>query len=161
MTCRPAIWLALNGASLMLVGLFVGVAIPLAPYPRLMLSAHNAGFTVSGTVSILAAFLLGSSLCSISRRAATVVTWGHVALWALSFSEVAGAFWGTNKMTPLAAAEAGAPGGSQWQETVVIVCHVIPALMLIVAWTILVWGVWRVFKGESDLSAEKWGEEAS
>ena len=147
----PALWLALNGALLMLAGLFVGAAIPLAPYPRLMLSAHNAGFTVSGMLSMVAAFLLSSSLCTIPRRAARVVISAHVALWALSFSEVAAAFWGTNKATPLAAAEAGAPGGAPWQETIVIVCHAVPALMLMAAWVILAWGVWRAFQGESGL----------
>ncbi len=154
---RPSMWLALNGASLMLVGLFVGAAIPFAPYPRLMLSAHNAGFTVSGTLSMVAAFLLSSSLCSIPRRAATVVISAHVALWVLSFSEVAGAFWGTNKATPLAAAEAGAPGGAPWQETTVILCHLVPALMLMAAWVILVWGVWRVFKSDGGLPSGRTG----
>jgi VIT1/CCC1 family predicted Fe2+/Mn2+ transporter len=146
---RPAIWLALNGALLMLVGLLVGAAIPLVPYPRLMLSAHNAGFTVSGTLSMLAAFLLSSSLCSIPRRAAIVVISGHVALWALSLSEVAAAFWGTSQALPLAAAEAGAQGGAQWQESIVTVCHVVPAIMLIVTWVILAWGVWRALKSVS------------
>ena len=75
----PAASLALNGALLTLVGLFVGVTIPLVPYPRLMLSAHNAGFTVSGTLSMVAALLLSASLCSVPRRAATVVVSGHVA----------------------------------------------------------------------------------
>jgi hypothetical protein len=61
-----------------------------------MLSAHNAGFTVSASLSMLAAFLLSFSLCSIPRRAAIVVISCHVALWALSISEVAAAFWGTS-----------------------------------------------------------------
>jgi len=139
-------WLALNGALLMLVGLLVGAAIPLVPYPRLMLSAHNAGFTVSGSLSMMAAFLLSSSLCAISRRAATMVISAHVALWVLSFSEVAAAFWGTDKALPLAAAEAGAHGGAQWQEMTVVLCHLVPAVMLMIAWILLVRGVWRVFK---------------
>jgi hydroxylaminobenzene mutase len=145
---RPhaAVWLALNGAGLMLAGLVAGALIPVTPYPRLMLSAHNAGFTVSGTLSIVAALLLGSALATIPPRAASVVVWGHVALWALSLSEVAAAFWGTNQALPLAAAEAGAPGGAQWQETFVTVCHVLPALVLLAAWAILVWGVWQVAK---------------
>jgi hypothetical protein len=146
MRSPAAVWLALNGAGLMLAGLLSGALISVAPYPRLMLSAHNAGFTVSGTLSIIAALLLSSTLSSIPVRAAWVVIWGHVALWVLSFSEVAAAFWGTNQALPLAAAEAGAPGGAPWQETLVIVCHVVPAILLIVAWAILVWGVWRVAK---------------
>ena len=48
---RAALPLALNGSLLMLVGFFAGAAIPLVPYPRLMLSAHNAGFTVSGATT--------------------------------------------------------------------------------------------------------------
>ena len=68
---RASVWLALNGAGLMLAGLISGALIPATPYPRLMLSAHNAGFTVSGTLSILAALLLSSSLSSL--RAATGV----------------------------------------------------------------------------------------
>ena len=145
---RTALCLALNGSLLMLVGFFAGAAIPLVPYPRLMLSAHNAGFTVSGSLSMSAAFLLGCSLCSISRRAGIVVITGHVALWALSLAEAASAFWGTNKATPLAAAEAGAHGGAPWQEWIGILCHLIPAVILIVAWALLVRGVWRVFKSE-------------
>jgi len=147
---RPAAWLALNGALLMLVGLFVGAAIPLVPYPRLMLSAHNAGFTVSGTLSMIAALLLAASLCDLSRRSANVVIAGHVGLWVLSAAEVAAAFWGTKEAIPLAAAEAGAPGGAQWQETVVTLSHVIPALFLIAAWGILVWGVWRTVSNKRD-----------
>ena len=142
----PAVSLALNGALLMLAGLFAGAAISIVPYPRLMLSAHNAGFTVSGLLSMVAAFLLSSSLCSIPPRAASVVIWAHVALWPLSLSEVAAAFWGTTKALPLAAAEAGATGGAPWQEAIVIICHVLPALALMVAWVLLVWGTWGVFR---------------
>jgi hydroxylaminobenzene mutase len=145
-----AVWLALNGALLMLAGLFAGAAIPFVPYPRLMLSAHNAGFTVSGTLSMVAGLLLASSLCSLSRRGALVVIWAHVALWPLSLSEVAAAFWGTNKALPLAAGEAGATGGAPWQEAVVIVCHAVPALMLIVAWVFMVGGVWAKLRREQD-----------
>jgi hypothetical protein len=158
---RPAAWLALNGVLLMFTGLLVGAAIPLAPYPRLMLSAHNAGFTVSGMLSIVAALLLSSSLCSIPGWATTWVIWAHVALWPLSFSEVAGAFWGTKRPIPLAAAEAGAPGGTPWQEMVVIVCHIVPALLLMVAWAILVWGTWRVFRGDRFLPQERNREDSS
>jgi len=154
MTCvRPA-GLALNGALLMLAGLLAGAFIPFVPYPRLMLSAHNAGFTVSGMLSMVAGLLLGSSLCSIPPRAVRAVIWAHVALWPLSLSEVAAAFWGTNKALPLAGAEAGAPGGAPWQEAIVIICHAVPALALMVAWVLLAWGVWVVFRRERTLSTE-------
>jgi hypothetical protein len=146
--------LALNGALLMLAGLLVGAFIPFVPYPRLMLSAHNAGFTVSGMLSMVAGLLLGSSLCSIPPRAVSAVIWAHVALWPLSLSEVAAAFWGTNRALPLAGAEAGAPGGAPWQEAIVIICHAVPALALMAAWVLLVWGVWVVFRRDRTLSRE-------
>jgi hypothetical protein len=145
---HPAVCLALNGASLLLAGLLTGAAIPAAPYPRLMLAAHSAGFSNSGLVSMLAAVLLSSALCSLSPRAASVVVWAHVTLWPLSLSEVAGAFWGTTKFLQIAGAQAGAPGGAPWQETIVGICHVIPALALIAAWALLVRGVWSVFQRE-------------
>ena len=129
----PAACLALNGALLMLAGLLAGAAIPAVPYPRLMLSAHNAGFTVSGLAS--------------------VVIWAHVALWPLSLSEVAAAFWGTTKALPLAGAEAGATGGTPWQEAIVIICHALPALALMAAWVLLVWGTWGVFRRDRTLSS--------
>jgi hypothetical protein len=146
MHSSPQTCLALNGVALILAGLLAGAAIPLVPYPRLMLAAHTAGFTHSGLISILAALLLSSGLCSVSRGAARVIIWAHVALWPLSFSEVAAAFWGTTKALRIAGAQAGAAGGAPWQETTVIVCHALPALGLMAAWTILVWGVWVAFR---------------
>lgn len=144
---RPAICLALNGAVLMLAGLFAGAAIPAVPYPRLMLTAHS-GFTDSGLTSMVAAVLLSSSLCSLPSRAASVVVWAHVALWPLCVAEVAAAFWGTTRVLRIAGAQAGTTGGAPWQETIVTICHALPALALIVAWTLLVWGVWRVFRND-------------
>jgi len=101
--------LALNGALLLLAGLLAGAAIPAAPYPRLMLAAHCAGFTDSGLISMLAALLLSTSLCSVSPRAGSVIVWSHVTLWPLSLSEVAAAFWGTKETLRIAGAQAGAP----------------------------------------------------
>ena len=88
----PAVYLALNGALLVLAGLFVGAAIPAVPYPRLMLAAHSAGFNASG-LSMVAGPSLSSSPCKLPPRAAGVVIWGHVAPWPLSLSEVAAASW--------------------------------------------------------------------
>ncbi len=149
----PAACLALNGASLMLAGLLVGAAIPAVPYPRLMLAAHSAGFTSSGLLSMVAGLLLNSSLCSVPPRAASVVIWAHVALWPLSLSEIAAAFWGTTKALRIAGAEAGATGGAPWQEATVIICHALPALALMAAWVLLVWGVWGAFRNDRVLSS--------
>jgi hypothetical protein len=70
--------LALNGALLMLAGLFAGAAIPAVPYPRLMLAAHSAGFTSSGLISMVAGLLFKTNLCTVRPWAARVILWSHV-----------------------------------------------------------------------------------
>ncbi|SRR5579871_238330 len=142
---RSSVCLALNGALLMVAGLLVGAAVQAVPYPRLMLAAH-IGFTGSGTISILAALLLSSSLSSVSNRAAGVIVWCHVLLWPLGFSEIAAAFWGTNQALRIAGAQAGATGGAPWQEGIVTACHAVPALALLIAWLLLTAGIWRVLR---------------
>ena len=138
-TRSTAARLVLNGALLILAGYLCGAAIPHVPHPRIMLAAHSAGFMASGILSILAGLMLQTSLTSLSPRAATLVFYGHLTLWPLSFSEVAAAFWGTNKA--LAIAGAGAAGGTPAQEAVVIAMHAIPALCLMGAWALLAWGM--------------------
>ena len=150
----PAVYLALNGALLMLAGLFVGAAIPPVPHPRLMLAAHSAGFTASGLLSMVAGLLLSSSLCKLPPRAASVVIRGHVALWPLSLSEVAAAFWGTTQALRIAGAEAGATGGAPWQESIAIICHGVPAIALMAASIFLAWRVWEAFRRDRTLSTE-------
>lgn len=133
--------LVLNGAFLILAGYLCGAAIPHVPHPRIMVAAHSAGFMASGILSILAGLLLQTKLSSLSAGAARIAFFGHLTLWPLSFSEVAAAFWGTNKALAIAGAQAGATGGEPWQETLVIASHAIPALSLMVAWTLLTWGM--------------------
>jgi hypothetical protein len=133
--------LVLNGALLVLAGYVCGAAIPHVPYPRIMVAAHSAGFMASGILSILAGLLVQTSLTSLSPRASRVAIAGHLTLWPLSFSEVAAAFWGTNKALAIAGAQAGAPGGAPWQETLVVAAHAIPALALMVSWSVLAWGM--------------------
>ena len=133
--------LVLNGALLILAGYLCGAAIPHVPHPRIMLAAHSAGFMASGILSILAGLMIQASLTSLSPGAARVVLFGHLTLWPLSFSEVAAASWGTNKALAIAGAQAGAVGGTPWQETLVIALHAIPALALMVAWALLAWGM--------------------
>jgi hypothetical protein len=133
--------LVLNGALLILAGYLCGAAIPHVPYPRIMLAAHSAGFMASGILSILAGLMIQASLTSLSPRATTAVFLGHLTLWPLSFSEVAAAFWGTNRALAIAGAQAGATGGAPWQENLVTAMHAIPALALMAAWAVLVWGM--------------------
>jgi len=139
---RQSYYLTGNGALMILVGLLSGLAVAAAPYPRLMLTAHIQ-FLVNGMVSVFAGLMLKTFLSIVGRRSATLIVWAHVSAWAVCFSEVAAAVWGANKALPIAAAQAGASGAAPWQESLVIACHVVPALLLIIAWILLVWGVFR------------------
>jgi (hydroxyamino)benzene mutase len=134
--------LALNGAMLMVVGLLCGPAIAAAPFPRLMLTAHIQ-FLLNGMMSVFAALLIKASLAQIGRRGGLTVIVGHVSAWAVGLAEIAAAFWGASKTLPIAAAQAGAPGAAPWQESLVTVCHVIPAILLLAAWIVLVLGIFR------------------
>jgi hypothetical protein len=60
--------------------------------------------------------------------------------WAMAMSEVANSWWGTTKMLPIAASQAGATGGEPWQELVVTLTHIAAGLGLIIAWALLVVG---------------------
>jgi len=139
---KQSYYLAGNGALMILVGLLSGMAVAAAPYPRLMLTAHIQ-FLVNGMVSVFAGIMLKTFLSVAGRRGATLIVWAHVSAWAVCFSEAAAAFWGANKALPIAAAQAGAPGAASWQESLVTVCHVVPALLLIAAWILLVLGVYK------------------
>jgi hypothetical protein len=44
--------------------------------------------------------------------------------WVMAMSEVANSWWGTTKMLPIAASQAGATGGMPLQELIVSVAHV-------------------------------------
>jgi hypothetical protein len=133
----------MNGVFLILTGYLCGAAIPHVPHPRLMLAAHSAGFMASGMLSIIGGLMVQTSLTTLSARAGRVALWGHVMLWPLSCSEVAAAFWGTNKALAIAGAQAGATGGAPWQETVVIAAHAIGAVCLMAAWVMLASGMRR------------------
>lgn len=134
--------LTANGALMILVGLGCGLGVSAAPYPRLMLTAHIQ-FVVNGMLSLLAGILLKTSLSVVGRTGGFVVVAGHVLAWAVCLSEVAAAFWGAKRTLPIAAFQAGAPGADSWQESLVMACHIIPAVVLIVAWFLLVLGTFR------------------
>jgi hydroxylaminobenzene mutase len=135
-------YLAANAALLILTGFVCGLLVPAAPYPRLMLTAHIQ-FVVNGIISLLAGLMLRTSLSIAGKRAAEVIVVAHTSAWFLCSSEVGAAIWGARKTLPIAAAEAGASGAAPWQESLVLVCHMIPALLFIAAWTLLVLGVYK------------------
>lgn len=123
-----------------MVGLVWGLVVPNTPYPRLALGAHIQ-FETNGILLIVLALLvlkLPSRLGPKSLWLMIVTAW---LTWAMALSEAANAWWGTQKMLPIAAAQAGASGGAPWQEAVVGLTHILAGLALIAAWGALIWGL--------------------
>ena len=129
----------IHGLMLVLVGLVWGLVVPNTPYPRLALGAHIQ-FETNGLLFIVLATLLLALPHRVGRLSVRVMLLAAWLTWAMALSEVANAWWGTNQMLPIAAAQAGATGGAPWQELVVKLTHIAAGLSLIVAWSLLVVG---------------------
>jgi hydroxylaminobenzene mutase len=129
----------LHGMLLVFVGLVWGLVVPGTPFPRLALGAHVQLSSNGMLLMVMATALLAlpHRVGPRSVRLMVVTAW---ATWAMALSEVANSWWGTSKMLPLAAREAGATGGEPWQEIVVAVAHVVAGVLLIVSWVLLVVG---------------------
>ena len=129
----------IHGLMLVLVGLVWGLVVPNTPYPRLALGAHIQ-FETNGLLFIVLATLLLALPHRVGRLSVRVMLLAAWLTWAMALSEVANAWWGTNQMLPIAAAQAGATGGAPWQELVVKLTHIGAGLSLIVGWSLLVVG---------------------
>ena len=129
----------IHGLMLVLAGLVWGLVVPNTPYPRLALGAHIQ-FETNGLLFIVLATLLLALPHRVGRLSVRVMLLAAWLTWAMALSEVANAWWGTNQMLPIAAAQAGATGGAPWQELVVKLTHIGAGLSLMVAWSLLVVG---------------------
>ena len=129
----------IHGLMLVLAGLVWGLVVPNTPYPRLALGAHIQ-FETNGLLFIVLATLLLALPHRVGRLSVRVMLLAAWLTWTMALSEVANAWWGTNQMLPIAAAQAGATGGAPWQELVVKLTHIGAGLSLIVAWSLLVVG---------------------
>jgi hydroxylaminobenzene mutase len=58
----------------------------------------------------------------------------------MALSEAPNAWWGTTQMLSIAASQARATGSEPWQELVVKLTHIVAALGLIIAWSLLIAG---------------------
>ena len=129
----------IHGLAFIFVGLVWGLIVPHTPYPRLALGAHIQ-FEGSGVLYMVAAV----SLLKLPHRVGTKSIWVILLAvwltWAMAFSEVANAWWGTIQILPIAGHEAGALGGTAWQEAIVKIAHIAAGLALIVAWGLLMVG---------------------
>jgi hydroxylaminobenzene mutase len=132
----------IHGMVFILVGLLWGLVVPHTPYPRLALSAHIQ-FEQSGMLFLIVAILLFKLPHSVGRKSMYVILISVWLTWVMALSEAANAWWGTTKMLPIAAYQAGAMGGAPWQELTIKLTHICAGLGLIVAWTLLIIGFVR------------------
>jgi (hydroxyamino)benzene mutase len=132
----------IQGLALIFVGLVWGLAAPATPFPRLGLAAH-VQFIENGMLLALQALMLAGHPGLVggwSIRTIVIAAW---TAWPMVLSEVANAWWGTARMLPIAATQAGAGGGQAWQEITVMTAHVVAALAFIVAWGTLLLAILR------------------
>jgi (hydroxyamino)benzene mutase len=139
----------IHGMTFILVGLLWGLVVPHTPYPRLALDAH-IGFEGSGLLYIVLAVLLLKLPHRIGCKSIGVMLLSAWLTWIMLLSEVANAWWGTIQMLPIAAHQAGATGGTPWQELTVKLAHIVAGLVLIAAWTLLIIGFVRKPLAQTD-----------
>jgi (hydroxyamino)benzene mutase len=113
--------------------------VPHTPHPRLALVAH-VQFVTNGLLVIVMAILLLKLPHRVGPRSMAVMLLAAWLIWPMTLSEAANAWWGTTQMLPIAAGQAGATGGTAWQELVVKLAHIAAGLGLVVAWVLLVAG---------------------
>jgi len=131
-----------QGAAYMMVGLIWGMAVPATSFPRLalgahlQLTAHGAMFLVAGLVILH----LGLGTHGMPRRILIAGPW---LTWPVMLTEMANSWWGTRQMLPIAAQQAGAPGAAAWQEGIVTAAHLTGAVVLLVYWGTILFGLFR------------------
>lgn len=98
---RTAHSLYLNGASLMVFGLFWGFYVPYTPFPKLAISAHSKCM-IEGMMILLSGMLVErTDLVMLSETQAKIVWAGMIGAWPVLMTECANAWWGTNGILPI------------------------------------------------------------
>jgi hydroxylaminobenzene mutase len=144
---RRARALLIHGLLMVMAGLIFGLVVPHTPFPRLALGAHIQ-FVMGGVLLIVMAVLLLTLPHNVGPRSTAVMLVSAWLTWLMALSEVANSFWGTTHMLPIAAAQAGARGGTPWHEQLVAIAHIAAALSLLAAWGLLILGFVRGSKTE-------------
>jgi hypothetical protein len=132
----------IHGLSMVLVGLVWGLMVPKTPFPRLAVGAHIQ-LVENGLLFAVLATLLLALPHRVGRKSVLVMALAAWLTWSMALSEVANAWWGTNRILPIAAREGGAIGGAPWQESIVTLTHIGAAFALIAAWALLIIGFLR------------------
>lgn len=131
-----------QGAVYMLVGLVWGMVIPATPFPRLALGAHIQ-LTAHGVMFLVAGLVMLHLPKTIGKVSTAILAAGPWLTWPVMLTEMANAWWGTRKMLPIAAEQAGTVGAEAWQETIVMVAHLIGAVALIAFWGAILIGLFH------------------
>ncbi|MFN7806289.1 MAG: hypothetical protein ACK5TO_19925 [Planctomycetaceae bacterium] len=131
-----------QGALYMLIGLVWGLVVPAAPFPRLALGAHIQ-LTTHGLMFLVGGLVIPHLLLRSNGMASWILIAAPRVTWLVMLSEMANGWWGTVKTLPIAAAQAGATGGTPWQESLVTAAHIVGALVLIAYWGVILGGLYR------------------
>jgi (hydroxyamino)benzene mutase len=124
------------GFGLILLALFTGLAIPVAPHPRLALTAHTVGL-LGGLVLIVVGMLAGTF--ALGARTSTVMTWSWVyAAYANWLGCLVAAFTGASRLMPIAGT---GMSGTELAEGVVAFIFVSEGVAALVAAGLAVWGL--------------------
>jgi len=125
------------GATLFLIALFVGIAIPAFAVPRLGLSTHLLGITQGIFLLVLGLVWPRLALAPAKARVGHgLAVYGCLAPWT---ANLLAAIWGAGSaMLPMAA---GAARGSDAQELVIRVLLVSGAVSLVSTMVLVVWGL--------------------
>jgi len=141
-TAKGSKQILIHGMTFILVGLLWGLVVPHTPFPRLALTAHIQ-FEGSGVLFIVVAIALLTLPHRVGTKSILVMLLAVWLVWVMALSEVANSWWGTTKILPIAAGQAGATGGAPWQELIVLLAHVVSGLVLIIAWILMMIGFIR------------------
>ena len=130
-----------QGAVYMMVGLIWGMAVPATSFPRLALGAH-VQLTAHGAMFLVAGLVIWHLGLGTGSLPARILIAGPWLTWPVMLTEMANSWWGTRNTLPIAAQQAGATGATAWQEGIVTAAHVIGAVVLLVYWGTILFGLY-------------------
>jgi hydroxylaminobenzene mutase len=134
---------------LFLLALLNGLAIPMFHNPRLALSAHLTGLMNSFVLTSLA---LAWPLLRATPRTTRLIKWGFLfGAYMIWFTNVVGAAWGTNWLTPIAGRGFHA---AKWQQLVVAGAIMITVMIYIAASTLVIRALRPITDDEEEIEVE-------
>jgi hydroxylaminobenzene mutase len=128
--------LLIYGTVLFLLGLLIGVAVPVLRNPRMGMSAHVAGMQSGMTLWALGLMWQRLALAAGMQRATHVLA--VLGLYLIFAALVLAALWGTSRATPIAGA---GHQGSRLREATVTGLMAGGSLAILAAVVLVLWGL--------------------